>query len=371
MTSARRGPAPISRGILALLPLLLGMPAAALAADLLVSDRMHHLRSGGEREWAEFPEQAGGSELVLAFDAKPNEVEHTLRLRHRDLKQDWRMLLNGQEIARLPPDEADTITYWAVPPRLLADGRNELRVHCTGSGGDDVMIGQVTLIDRPVQRVLSEATVDIPVRQEPGGRATPSRITVVDEHGTLISGRKRVRAAPRGQAGRCLQRHGRCAAEAAGGPLCHLRGTRIRVQRREDRRRPGPRRERVAAAVDPARGGHGGLGRDGHARAHRDVRAARRCGHRRAHADDCGRRHRAPGVGRTQHARRFRRSRAPGARAPAFHAGARERGDDAVARPFQCVSAAGRSPGDRPAARRTGRGFARRSGAWPPARRSC
>ena len=177
----------MSMRLVVLLPLLLGMPAAGLAADLLVSDRMHHLRSGGEREWAEFPEQAGGSELVLAFDATRNEGEHTLRLRHRDLKQIWRMLLNGQEIARLPPDEADTITYWAVPPRLLADGRNELRVHCAGSGGDDVMIGQVTLIDRPVQRVLSEATVDILVRQQPGGRATPSRITVVDQQGTLIS----------------------------------------------------------------------------------------------------------------------------------------------------------------------------------------
>jgi hypothetical protein len=185
-------PAPTEPGVmwlyvLLLLPLLITAPPAALAADVALSDRMHHLRSQGDREWAEFPERPEGAELVLAFDAKPNEAEHTLRLRHRDLKQRWLVLLNGKEIARLPLDEADTITYWAVPPRLLAAGRNELRIHCAGTGADDVMIGQVRLIDRPAQQVLSEATVDVSVREVPNGRAVPSRITVVDEHGTLVS----------------------------------------------------------------------------------------------------------------------------------------------------------------------------------------
>ena len=174
--------------ILVLLALLFALPSAARADDLLLSSRMHHLRStGGEREWAEFPEQAEGAELVLAFDARPNEAEHTLRLRHRDLKQLWLVHLNGQEIARLPLDEADTITYWAVPPGTLTAGRNELRIHSTGTVADDVMIGEARLIGRPAQKVLSEATLDISVRQEPGGGATPSRITVVDRHGTRVA----------------------------------------------------------------------------------------------------------------------------------------------------------------------------------------
>jgi len=173
--------------VLFLLPLLIVVPSAALAADLVVSDRMHHLRSKADREWAEFPAAAEGTELVLAFDAKPNEAPSTLRLRHRDLKQLWRVTLNGKEIARLPLDEADIITYWAVPPGTLREGRNDLRIHCTGGASDDVMIGQMTLIDRPVAQVLSEATVDISVSQEPGGRAIASRITVVDDNGTLVS----------------------------------------------------------------------------------------------------------------------------------------------------------------------------------------
>jgi hypothetical protein len=148
---------------------------------------MHHLRSGTEREWAEFPEQAEGTELVLAFQATPNQHEQTLRLRHRDLKQQWRVLLNGNEIARLPLDEADTITHWVVPAGALRQGRNEVRIHCAATASDDVSIGQVTLIGRHREQVLSDATVDVSVRENPGGRAIPSRITVVDENGTLVS----------------------------------------------------------------------------------------------------------------------------------------------------------------------------------------
>jgi hypothetical protein len=148
---------------------------------------MHHLRSGADREWAEFPARAEGTELVLAFHAKPNEAEHTLRLRHRDLKQLWRVSLNGTEIARLPLDEADAITYWPVPPGTLREGSNELRVHCAGNASDDVSIGQVMLIDRPVAQVLSEATVNVSVIEEPSGRGVPSRITVVDKNGTLTA----------------------------------------------------------------------------------------------------------------------------------------------------------------------------------------
>jgi hypothetical protein len=156
-------------------------------ADHVVTERMHHLRSGPVREWSAFPELAEGPQLVLTFRAQSNEREQTLRLRHRDLKQAWRVRLNGAEIARLPSDEADMITHWAVPVGTLTTGRNELRIDCTGSAADDVLIGEVRLIDRPREQVLSEATLDVVVHEEPGGRAIPSRITVVNAHGTLVS----------------------------------------------------------------------------------------------------------------------------------------------------------------------------------------
>jgi hypothetical protein len=171
---------------LCLLTLLIDVPSTA-PADLVITDRMHHLRSGAQREWAQFPAQAEGKELVIAFQASPDSGERTLRVRHRDLKGSWRVSLNGQEIAGLPFDEADMITHWPIPGGTLRDGSNELRIHCAGSASDDVMIGQVALIGRPRAQVLSEASVDVSVREQPAGRATPSRITVVDERGTLVS----------------------------------------------------------------------------------------------------------------------------------------------------------------------------------------
>jgi hypothetical protein len=154
--------------------------------DALLTSRMHHLRSGVEREWAEFPEQPEGRELALTFEATRNSAQRTLRVRHRDLKQSWRVALNGTEIARLPLDEADMLTYWSVPAGVLRDGPNMLRIHSAGTASDDVMIGEITFIDRPRAAVLSESSLDISV-VDTGGRGIASRITVTDEHGTLAS----------------------------------------------------------------------------------------------------------------------------------------------------------------------------------------
>ena len=170
----------------ALLPLL-WLVQAAPQADHVVTARMHHLRSGAAREWADFPAQSEGTELRLAFDTTANRSERTLRLRHRDVKQSWRVDVNGNEVAQLPRDEADSVTYWSLPPGTLRDGRNELRIHGSGAASDDVLIGQVAVIDRPRADVLNEATVDIAVHEEPGGQSVPCRITVADEHGTLVS----------------------------------------------------------------------------------------------------------------------------------------------------------------------------------------
>src|SRR5262245_54534202 len=156
-------------------------------ADLVITGRMHHLRLGAAREWADFPADAEGPALALAFEAPANASEHTLRLRHRDVKASWRVQVNGREIGRLPPDEADTISYLAIPPGTLTDGTNALRVDGSGTAPDDVLFGEIRLIGRPRAEVLSEATVDVAVHEDPGGRAIPSRVTVTDQQGTLVS----------------------------------------------------------------------------------------------------------------------------------------------------------------------------------------
>jgi hypothetical protein len=175
---------------------LLAGPAGLAAESRVLDPAMHHLRRGAPREWADFPEVAEAPELVLWFDAAANPAERTLRLRHRDLKQAWVVRLNGEPLATLPRDEQDVVTHWAVPAGLLRDGANELRVGCPSKvpavppaegASDDVLIGEVALIDAPRAAALSEATVDVTVLDADGDAATPCRITVVDHRGVLAS----------------------------------------------------------------------------------------------------------------------------------------------------------------------------------------
>jgi hypothetical protein len=171
----------------------LALRPPAPAADVVVTDRMHHLRLGDPREWSDFPAAAEGPALVVPFDASSTPGERTLRVHHRDVKAAWRVRINGAEIGRLPADEADTISYWPVGPGTVTSGRNELRIDSVAptsdgtAAPDDILIGDIRLIDRPRRDVLAEATIDISVRESPAGVAIPSRITVTDEHGALVS----------------------------------------------------------------------------------------------------------------------------------------------------------------------------------------
>jgi hypothetical protein len=176
----------LALGLLAALALRQPSPGA----DVVITDRMHHLRLGEVREWSDFPAAADGPALVLAFDASATPGERTLRVRHRDVKAGWRVRINGAEIARIPADEADTLGYWAVAPGTVASGRNELRIDGIApadGASDDVLIGEIRLIDRPRREVLAEATIDVSVRESPSGTPIPSRITVTDEQGALVS----------------------------------------------------------------------------------------------------------------------------------------------------------------------------------------
>ena len=158
---------------------------AVLAAETPLDAKLHHLRSGTVREWADFPADAEGPALTLRFHAKVNRAECALRLRQQDVKQPWRVLLNGKELGKLAVDENDTVIFLAVPAGRLVDGENTLKVEATGKVSDDIRVGEIALDDRPLNQVLNEATVEIAVFEEKA--LIPSRITVLTSDGALMT----------------------------------------------------------------------------------------------------------------------------------------------------------------------------------------
>jgi len=166
---------------------LAGIAQPAAGAERVLTDRLHHLRSGAVREWADFPEQAEAAELRLTFTSTANAAERTLRLRHRDVKQTWKVRLNDREIGRLPPDENDMVTFWTIPPDTLQEGENRLVVASDDKASDDVVIGEVRLDDRPKAEVLGESRVQVTVTDGASGESLPCRLTIVDAKGALMT----------------------------------------------------------------------------------------------------------------------------------------------------------------------------------------
>jgi hypothetical protein len=158
------------------------------AKELILDPKLHHLRFGNVREWSDFPEQAEGPSLVVRFQAEVNATEQTLRLRQQDVRQTWKVMLNGKERGRLPPDENDMIIYLPLPPGALVGGENTLRIEQVGQIVDDVRVGEIVLDDRPSTQVLSEATVEITVTDwGRNNKPLPARLTVLNEQGALMT----------------------------------------------------------------------------------------------------------------------------------------------------------------------------------------
>ncbi|PYU92403.1 MAG: hypothetical protein DMG08_12845, partial [Acidobacteria bacterium] len=169
-------------------PVILALALCLLAGETtsrrrLLDGTLHHLRSGSEKEWSEFPESHAGNHLALNFIAEANRKEQTLRLRQRDVKENWGVFLNDRKLGSLFQDQNDLISYWPVAPETLVSGNNTLRITPSGTGADDIMVGDIWLDERTRHQILTESSVTVQVRAV--GRPVPCRLTIVDANGSL------------------------------------------------------------------------------------------------------------------------------------------------------------------------------------------
>ncbi len=171
------------------LVLLLGLsPLPSLGQSRTLEPSLLHLRSGADREWTSFEPEADGPDWTHRFTGAPNATDVTLCLRQQDVKQGWRVLLNGEPLGTLSRDENDIRLCLPVPQGLLAD-QNVLRIEPTSRtvASDDIRVGEVTLHARPMATWLTEAWVDVSVVDEVSGTALPSRLTIVDATGAFMT----------------------------------------------------------------------------------------------------------------------------------------------------------------------------------------
>ncbi len=238
---------------------ILSFLAAILSAEsapakaLVLDSGLHHLRVNDPREWSDFPTRPQGPSLSLRFHCEANSIEWALRLRQQDVKQTWKVLLNGKELGRLVSDENDEIIYLPVPAGRLVAGENQLRIEQIGRTPDDIRVGEIILEDRPIDRVLSEATVELSVMEvgrSGGPLPTPCRITVLNAQGALMSVGATSDDHLAVRPGVVYSGDGKAALRPARRRLHHLCRARFRVWHRHRPRLGAARRRDTQNAVD-------------------------------------------------------------------------------------------------------------------------
>jgi len=177
--------------ILLLACALLSRSAVGDADDSVAIDqRMHHLRTDGPPEWSEFSQEAEAANLELTFRAVKSETEQTLTLRQQDVKQQWIVSLNGQQLGRLRGDENDMVVCFPISAGVITSGENTLRIEQNvrrRAVPDDIYVGDIALDSRAMTQVLNESTVEIEVVDANTGQPLPARLTIVNEDGALQS----------------------------------------------------------------------------------------------------------------------------------------------------------------------------------------
>ncbi len=153
-----------------------------------ILSEMQHLRSGPVREWSDFPEEAKDQRLDITFSAKANATEATLLLRQQDVKQAWLVELNGQKLGELIRDESDLSHGFPIAAGMLKDGENRLQITpraMDAAHSDDIRVGSIRLDQRPLHTVLTEARLQIDVRDASTQQGIPCRVTLVNAEGSM------------------------------------------------------------------------------------------------------------------------------------------------------------------------------------------
>lgn len=162
---------------------LVWTPIITVGQPQVLSQEFVHLRDGVQREWSSFPLHAKDSQLIIHF--KTTNVSHyqTLSLTQADVNHTWEVSLNGNPLGNLQSDEKYMRSYFSIPTGSLSRNDNTLIIRPgPGSGNasqpDDILIGNISLVDKATQDLLSESSLNI-------HSGIPSRLTILNDADAL------------------------------------------------------------------------------------------------------------------------------------------------------------------------------------------
>jgi hypothetical protein len=168
--------------------LLLGwatLDVAGAASWQMLDAAHYHLRSGTNAEWDEFTASVPqGKRLDVRFTAQSNATEHTLFLWQDDVKQDWRVEVNGRRVGSLFLMESPLTFALRLPRGTLREGSNVVSI-VPPRENDDIRVGELRLASRPLESTLSECAAEVTVLDAESGEPVPCRVTVSDPRGNL------------------------------------------------------------------------------------------------------------------------------------------------------------------------------------------
>jgi len=170
---------------LARLTLLVLFPSFAWA-KITVTDKIFHLGTKGLPEWAEFSGKTPhGRNLSVSFESKANEKEATLFLYQDDVKQGWRVSVNGKRLGNLERFESKVLHSLKVPAGTLKDGQNKLAVEAP-TAVDDILVGGAFVELDPVDEVLSHSFLEVSAFDKKTSAPLPCRLTITDANDFLM-----------------------------------------------------------------------------------------------------------------------------------------------------------------------------------------
>ena len=155
-------------------------------AKITVTDKIFHLGTKGLPEWAEFSGKTPhGRNLSVSFESKANEKEVTLFLYQDDVKQGWRVSLNGKRLGNLERFESKVLHSLKVPTGTLKDGQNKLAIEAP-TAVDDILVGRAFVELDPVDEVLSHSFLEVSAFDKKTSAPLPCRFTITDANDFLM-----------------------------------------------------------------------------------------------------------------------------------------------------------------------------------------